>query len=273
MSDLSNIEKTKLFDFFQISGGYILSDLYYKNGKNKSDTRNIIKDAVGIDIYQDEPYKGRSQQQCVEYIIENFSNAEVSVLFDTIFEFFKFYNESCKKDCFFCIQKNKCAEIKRIIKDLKSKKDSTAKIELPISEVNVGELYANLRKELKEGHYTLALDRLHTYSLFYLENLCKKHSITPSKDRHGHLMLDDMLTKLADYYKKNSVLNEFAETVIKCNKEVFQKFNSVRNYQSYTHPNDVMDNSNARFVVEIVCLVLVYIDSIERNFEKRDLPF
>ena len=54
MADLTNIERTKVFDFFQISGGYVLLDLYRKNGKNKTDTRNIIKDSTGIDIYNDE---------------------------------------------------------------------------------------------------------------------------------------------------------------------------------------------------------------------------
>lgn len=278
MADLTNIERTKVFDFFQISGGYVLLDLYRKNGKNKTDTRNIIKDSTGIDIYNDEPYIHLSQQQCIEKIIENLTNKEVSNLFDSLFHFFKYYNEDCSKGCHFCSRKNKCQDVQNIIYELKDKKDSVAAIELPTSHLTQSELYECLQKEIKKGNYTLALDRLHTYSLIYLEDLCKSHSLTPNKDRHGHLMLDDMLTKLSRYYKENSMIDNFAETVIKCNKEVVQKFNGVRNNESYTHPNQVMDNNNAQFVVEMICLILRYLESIETEasrdiFLNGALPF
>lgn len=263
MADLSNIEKTKLFDFFEISGGFILYTLYQKNGKTKKDTRNIINDSIAVDIYKDEHCKNLSQQKCIEYIVENLCNADVSKLFEDIFDFYKYYNESCKNDCFFCDKQNKCKEVQRIIKDLSQRKDSVTYINLPQSEINVGQLYDSLQQDIKKGNFTLALDRLHTYSLLYLENLCKKHNIVPNRDKNNHLMFDDLLSHLTLYYKSNSLIDDFAEYVIKRYKEIFQKYNCVRNNQSYSHPNKVMDNDNAKFVIEIICLFLKYIDRIE----------
>ena len=278
MARISNLNKTKIFDFFQIKDGYIMYELYQKNRKTKSDTRNIIKDAIGIDIFEDDEYKGLSQQKCIEKIINEFSPASVGNLFDSIFEFFKYYNENCKRDCFFCYYRNNCEDVQKIINDLKNSKDEIEKlVSLPKLDSDIDDLYSDLDNDLKNKQFSLALDRLHTYSLDYLGHLCANHKIVPKKDKKGHIMFDDMLTQLSDYYEKYNIIDEFGKSVIRVNKEVFQKYNSVRNNQSFAHPNKVMENNDARFVVEVVLVILRYIDNIEKNsasiFLSDELPF
>lgn len=69
MGMLSFIEKQTICRLFGISAGYVFKYWSDMGKYNKNTTQQLILDACNIDIYNDVPYKGLSQQKCIEKIL------------------------------------------------------------------------------------------------------------------------------------------------------------------------------------------------------------
>lgn len=113
---------------------------------------------------------------------------------------------------------------------------------------------------------TLVLDRLHTYSMKFLREICNKHDI-PTADSSGNKYpLHSLAGSLSKYYSKNKVLqSDFTEQTLKMSISTFQKYNDIRNSQSYAHVNDVLNKAEARYVVTVVTATIRLIYEIENQ--------
>ncbi len=262
MAKLSPIERAALYHVLEIKDGYILWNIYQKEGKTKSFTRDIIYDCIGLDIFVDASYKLLSQQKCIEKIIAECPDKSVAKVLSAFFDVYKMYSKQCEfysHSCTLCKNNARCHQVQLIIEKLERTDDVT----LP-DVTSYDELKQDIQTQMENGKYSLAVDRLHTYSLRFLEEKCIKVGLVPNKDRNGHVMFDDMLTQLSNYYKAKSALSEFAEDAIKNSKILFQKYNSIRNNKSYSHPNEIILNGDARFVIETILAIINYIDTIDK---------
>lgn len=71
---------------------------------------------------------------------------------------------------------------------------------------------------------------------------------------------------MTKYYDENSaVQSEFTKTALKSSINLFDKYNAVRNNQSYAHDNAILDDVEAEYVVRIMSATLNLIDSIENG--------
>ena len=272
MVKLSVIDREIIYKFFDISGGYVLSDLYRVTQKNKTMTQKIIFDATGIDIFNDSDFK-LSQQKAIEKIIETQKPSAVADMLKGFYDFvmcnkqeyLRSYSSWCYEDKFYELSEN----VGEIIKKIRA----TSNIkELPsLDNIGLRILEKDLNRNIENQEYVLVIDRLHTYSLFFLEKLCKNNGLQPQKDPKGHIMFDDMLTQLQNKFETNNILNNFDKETIKSAKTLLQKYNEVRNKQSFAHPNKTLENAKAKYVVESIISLLGYLTELSKESKKSEI--
>lgn len=139
--------------------------------------------------------------------------------------------------------------------------------EISLPEKN-GEDFETLSRDiadsLAKNEPVLVLDRLHTYSIKYIREVCEMHRINVSTDEGKLHPLHSLAGSLVKYYRNNNIFgSEFAEQALKMSISLFDSYNSVRNNQSYAHDNKVLNKTEAAYVVKIVSATLSFIDEIE----------
>lgn len=145
--------------------------------------------------------------------------------------------------------------------------DSGLEVVLPETQ---GETFETLSRDiydaLSKNEPTLVLDRLHTYSTKYLREICEKHGIDVADTSGNHYPLHSLIGQLAKFYRANNMFqSEFAEIALKMNISIFEKYNDIRNKNSYAHDNEVLNKSESAYVVSIVTATLTFLHSIEEN--------
>lgn len=133
-----------------------------------------------------------------------------------------------------------------------------------------GETFETLSRDiydaLNKDEPTLVLDRLHTYSTKFLREICNKHSISIADDRGNNYPLHSLAGSLSKYYKANNVFqSDFVEQTLKMSISTFEKYNEIRNSQSYAHDNDILNKAEATYAVTIVTATLTLIHKIENQ--------
>lgn len=157
-------------------------------------------------------------------------------------------------------------KVKEIINKYSNQEDL---YKLPsINKEGLGILEKDINRTLADHDYILAIDRLHTYSLYFFEDLCKKNNLTPNKDKKGHMMFDDMISQLQKKFDEHGVLNDFDKEAIKNSKEIFNKYNGIRNNGSYAHPNQIIENARAKYLINNIIILLNYFLVLNEQIQK-----
>lgn len=117
---------------------------------------------------------------------------------------------------------------------------------------------------LSKDEPTLVLDRLHTYSTRFLRDICNKHNIVSADAAGNNYPLHSLVGILSKYYKEHKVFqSNFVEQTLKMSISTFERYNAIRNSQSYAHDNDVLNKIEATYVVTVVTATLTLIHKIE----------
>ena len=143
--------------------------------------------------------------------------------------------------------------------------DDEVEITLPeTDEDDFQTLNRDIHDALAKNEPVLVLDRLHTFAIKYLRDLCQKHGISvSSKDGKLH-PLHNLVGSLSKYYDQNNMFeSEFSKMAMKMSISLFDSYNEIRNNQSYAHDNKVLDNNESAYVVRMLSATLTFIESIE----------
>lgn len=145
--------------------------------------------------------------------------------------------------------------------------DGDFEIELPEHQGDSFEVLSrDIHDALAKGEPVLVLDRLHTYSSKYLREICNKHGISTNGGLGDNFPLHSLAGMLTKYYKANNVFqSEFMEQALKMSISSFEKYNKIRNDQSYAHDNVVLNNIETAYVVKIITATLTLIYEIENG--------
>ena len=126
------------------------------------------------------------------------------------------------------------------------------------------DIYESLAKNEPE----LVLDRLHTFSFKYIRAICQKYGIETSTKDGQKYPLHSLVGCLAKYYEQhNCFRSELSKKAMKMSISLFDSFNAVRNDNSYAHDNDMLDKSEAKYVVRILADTISFIYEIENSSE------
>lgn len=121
-------------------------------------------------------------------------------------------------------------------------------------------LYTDINEALSRNEPSLVLDRLHTFSVRLMRELCNKEGITILDDKGKQLPLHSLAGMLAKKYKTNNVFqSDFSEQAIKTSISLFDKYNSIRNNQSFAHDNEILNKKEATLAIRIMAATIDFI--------------
>lgn len=264
MANLFYKEKAILETLFDMGGGYVMD---FSN----STFARFIGDVVNIDVYDGPGYtEYASKANKLRQIWTNEPDNVVGTLLDALLEHCKDYrkriNNLTDEDI------AKIGEMKLVAERLKG---NSLCVELPQKkEVTMQTLKEDINNALARNKPELVLDRLHTFSTKLLRQICTDNGIATVNDNGDNYPLHSLAGMLKKKYEQNALFqSSFTANAIQNSISLFEKYNAIRNNQSYAHDNPILDKMEAEFAVRIMTDVITFIDRAEtyrKQAEKQD---
>lgn len=278
MASLSYREKSKLESLFGMESGYVLQF------SNPSFAR-FIGDVCNIDIYNGEGYKEyASKANKLRQIWNNENDVVVGNLINALLDEYVDYKQ--RIDEFHPSDEHDVGEMRIVADRLLG---NAIQLNIPVQkEETLKTLQEDINNALSRNQPTLVLDRLHTFSTKLLRQICIEYGLTVVDNKGNNVPLHSLAGMLKKHYEQNPVFDsDFVPLAIQNNIALFDRFNAIRNDQSYAHDNAVLGNMEAAFVVHTMINTISFIDAIERyrkscsaaslsedfDFDSDDLPF
>jgi len=254
MSDLKGIEKVKLEKLFGMGSGYVL---------NFSDRtfQGFILDTVGINVFSEE-YGQCSKANRLRIFWSRENNYNTAKLTKALI------------DCWKENREDPSAEETRIYEACLKIADRLLR-ENPVENIDVIQadgkdfnlLAESIREAIEKNKPEAALDRLHTFVVKYVRQLCDKHTITYDKDEALH----SIFGKYVKFLKANQLLeSEMSERILKSSISILDAFNDVRNNRSFAHDNEILNYQESIFIFNNITNAIKFIESIEEKSDKEN---
>jgi hypothetical protein len=260
MSNLSSIEKIKLEKIFEMGGGYIL------DFSNRT-FQEFILDNCGIDIYDIKyDYGSGSKANRLRAFWSKEPNQIVGKLIFDLLDYWTAQKTISSIDIKQAEQNllNDCYKIsERLLHE--SLVENIESIQSYSDDKDFSLLSKSIRESIAKNEPEAALDRLHTYTVKYLRQLCDKHSI----DYHKETPLHSLFGGYVKYLMQNKIIeSEMTERILKSSISILESFNIVRNEQSFAHDNPILNYNESILIFSNIATSIKFIDSIE-NFDPQ----
>ncbi len=277
MADLTFQEKNKLEKLFGMKTGYVLdfSDRTFQE---------FIVDILGIDIYESKyNYASGSKANRLRAFWKVESNYKVGVIIENLLEYWLSQSQTARLsyDQSDEILYKECLKIHvRLKQDGPVENLDALKANSDDKDFNL--LSKSIRESIEKNEPETALDRLHTFVVKYIRELCDRHSISYSKDTPLHSLFGCYVKHLVS---KNLIESSMTERILKSSISVMEAFNDVRNNKSFAHDNPILNYNESILIFTDVANVIRFIKSIETEKNKEsnvdndketdldDLPF
>ena len=144
-------------------------------------------------------------------------------------------------------------------------KSNITKITLPNKdEETLQVLLEDINNALERGKPELVLDRLHTFSTKLIRHACESNGIKVTNDKGDYLPLHSLAGMLKKEYEKDSLFQStFTMFAIQNSISLFDKYNAIRNNQSYAHDNTILDSMEAEFAIRTMANLITFLDKVE----------
>jgi len=257
MANLSSFEKLKLEKLFEMGGGYVL------DFSNRT-FREFVLDNVGVDIYDSKyDYSSGSKANRLRAFWNAESNYLVSKLIFALLEYWKAQKllnhqeiSQAEQDLF-----NECQKIaERLEQD--SPVENIEVIQSFAGDKDFALLAKSIRESIERNEPEAGLDRLHTFVVKYIRQLCDKHGITYSKNTPLHSLFGGYVKFLR---QNNRIESEMTERILKSSISIMESFNKVRNERSFAHDNPILNYNESVLIFNNVVSSIKFIQSIEGN--------
>ncbi|MCD6013383.1 MAG: hypothetical protein K0Q79_3245 [Flavipsychrobacter sp.] len=270
MSDISNIERIKL-EKLLVNSGYVL------DFSNRT-FADFIQENIGIDIYS-EKYSdvGESKANRLRTLWKKEGNPIVAKLLFALLEYCKeiyIPNTSGWTDEMQELYKYGISIAKRLHGEIGEHVEAIKVISEDKCFETVGK---SVRQLINENKPEEAIDRLHTYFVMFIRNLCTKHRIPFDSNKAIHSLLGEYIKLIAGKGLLESVMGE---RILKNSISIIDAFNDVRNNKSLAHANKLLGYDESLLIFRTVSSVIAFINSIELKFDPQnkqpsvdDLPF
>lgn len=263
MSKLLEMDKVKFEDLFGMRTGYVID---FSNSR----FQGFIKGSIDLDIYEDLGYtEYTSKASKLRQIWEMEPDHLVGKLMMDLLDYYEDYRMKFNKITEF--DKKRIGILQKVSVALS---ENVAGISLPrTQDDNLYILESDIRHALAQNQPTLILDRLHTYSVRYLRQICSDNNINISSEKGIKYPLPNLIGSLVKVYEQESLFqSSFSIQAMKSSISLFESFNTVRNTKSYAHDNDVIGNIEASLIVTMISDLLVFIHDIESYRQKIKEP-
>ena len=138
------------------------------------------------------------------------------------------------------------------------------------------ELAEQIRDLIEKGKLEIGLDRLHTFLVKFIKQICKNHNIEIYKDE----TLNAIFGKYVKFLKENNLVEtEMTLKILKFSISIIDSFNSVRNNKSLAHDNPILNYEESKLIFNNIAYLIGFINHVEYNNElnkvsqKEEFPF
>jgi hypothetical protein len=259
MSDLKSTERLLLEKFLGMESGYVL------NFSNKT-FQAFVLETSGIDIYDAKyDYSSGSKANRLRAFWKTEPNYVVGKLISDLLSY------QIKSKIAFMLETTEAEqrlydECCRIAERLKQESmvEHVEAIKPNIDEKNFSVLAKSIRECIKNNEPETALDRLHTFLVKYLRQLCEKYNIPYAKDEPLH----SLFGKYVKHLTNNKLLeSKMTERILKYSIHVLEAFNEVRNTQSFAHDNPILNYDESILIFANVSSTIKFIESVEKRMQ------
>lgn len=264
MSDIQRATKSKLETLFGMDSGYVME---FSNRKFEE----FVFDETRLNIF-DEKYneKSGSKANRLRAFWKLESNQVVATLSLGLLEFWEqeFRLSDPTEEEFYRLYRLKEAAEKELetLKGTPNKSFDMAALNVSNLEESYLMLKEDIEKVLNEDKPQLALDRVHTYMTKYFRVLCEKHGIDYTSKEN----INNMYGKYIRFHHQyNSFESVMTPKILKLPTQVLEKFNSVRNNESFAHSNEIIGYRESKLIIDFVFLVLSYIIDLEKEYDEK----
>lgn len=258
MAEITYEEKILLESFLDMGQGYIL-DFY------NSTLQEFIFEKVGLDIYSKKySLKGDSKAKRIREFWRLESDYIVGKLTDAFIVYYQFGRTRNPK--YFKATKEQEEQCRKIVERLKEGGVSTQISNItPFDDSEeFKKLSKSIRESIESNEPELALDRLHTFFMKYIRELCIKNNISYSS-------LESLNAIFGKYLKfiesKIGFESEMTKTILKYSISLLEKYNHVRNNSSFAHDNKLLNYTESLYIFDTLARLKGFIDGIQQNIE------
>lgn len=256
MAKFNYIEKSKFEKLFGMSSGYVLdfSDRTFQE---------YIADSIGIDIY-DEKYNhgsGSKANRLRGYWLTE-SNYNIGKLLEKLLEYWmhKIQMKEIEYDKTDELLYEECL---KIVQNLKSENpvDNLDALTPNSDEKNFSILADAIKESIEKNEPEKALDRLHTFIIKYVRQLCDNHEIQYKKETPLHSLFGGYIKKIDE---KGMIESEMTRRILKSSISILEAFNGVRNNQSFAHDNEVLNYNESILIFNNISNIIRFLETIEQ---------
>ena len=105
----------------------------------------------------------------------------------------------------------------------------------------------------------VALDRVHTYCVKRLRHILA----SKGQSFDAHTPLDALFGAYGRLLKDSGRVSEFALPALRAQLRLFEGLNQARNKRSFAHDNELLDFSEAKYVIDSTLVSLAFIERLE----------
>ena len=260
MADLTFNEKLKFEIFFGMKSGYVLdfSDRTFQE---------FVGSVTGKDILdQKYNYQSGSKANRLRAFIRDEPNHLVGLLLEQLLEYqMQKYNpgESVDQETFQNYES--CLIIARKLKEggIVEQLDALQ----PNNDDKDFRLIAkSIRDSIEKNEPEVALDRLHTFTVKYLRQLCDDHQILYDKAES----LNAIFGKYVRYLSENGLIDSpMSDKILRYSINVIEAFNDIRNNRSLAHDNPILNYEESILIFNNLSNSIKFIQSIENKNKKE----
>jgi len=117
-----------------------------------------------------------------------------------------------------------------------------------------------IRESIEKNEPEAALDRLHTFLVKFLKELCDSHQIDYSKDETVNALYGKYIKIIRE---KKFIESDMADKIIKFSFQIMDAFNDIRNNKSFAHDNPILNYEESVLIFSNVTSMVKFIQSME----------
>jgi hypothetical protein len=122
-------------------------------------------------------------------------------------------------------------------------------------------LAASVRRAIDEGNPEAALDRLHTYVVKFVRQVCEARNIDTDEKKPLHALMGEYIKSIKN---DGTIESDISERILKNSIAIFESFNHVRNRHSLAHDNDLLSQAESLLIVNHIVSTIRFIQTVER---------
>ena len=258
MANLKNSAKLKLEKYLEMKMGYVC------DFSNRT-FADFVLEHTGVEVYS-EKYSG-SKANRLRAFWDTESNYVVAKLLGEMLEYWKLQKATplYGYQVFNPILYEECAKIVTRLQ----REGTVEDIDALTANTNDNDsvlLVQSIRASIDQNQPEQALDRLHTFVVKYIRQLCTRHAIPFTQDTPLH----SLFGLYVKYLEQHSLIeSEMSRNILKSSISVLDSYNSVRNNQSLAHANPLLNREESVLICSDIFSLIKFVKSIEDKLSEK----